>query len=93
MKRIPLPRHADMPQLILMWTIDEVVPFMVLFVIGILTDYVITCCLIGAGLTLAFRRFRDSKPDGFLLHYLYWHGLPVLKGTAAINPFQRWILP
>jgi conjugal transfer pilus assembly protein TraL len=88
-----IPRHVDLPQLILAWTIDEILPVLVLLVVGIVTDYFFTCLALGVGLLTLVRRFRESKPDGYLLYWLYWHGLLPLTARTAINPFQRRIDP
>lgn len=90
---IRIPRHVDLPQLILAWTIDEILPVLVLLVVGIATDWFFSCLALGIALMQLVRRFRESKPDGYLLHWLYWHGLLPLRTRSAINPFQRRIDP
>lgn len=91
--RITFPRYLDAPQQILFWTIDQMVPFATMVVIGMLTQTLLICIAIGGGIAWAFARYRDSNPDGFVLHYLYWIGVMPMKGRAAINPFIRRILP
>ena len=90
---IRLPRHVDMPQLIIAWTIDEVLPVVALLILGIFTEYFFTCLIAGVGLMQVVRRFRESKPDGYLLHWLYWHGMVPMNAPSVINPFQRRIDP
>jgi conjugal transfer pilus assembly protein TraL len=94
MEPIKLPRYLDESQTLLpMISADELVPFAVFFAVGMVSNQLEFWFLVGVIATLAFRRFRDTKPDGFLLHWLYWHGVLPLKGSAAINPFIRRILP
>lgn len=90
---IRIPRHVDLPQLILAWTIDEILPLVVLLVVGIVTDWFVSCLALGIALLTLVRRFRESKPDGYLLYWLYWHGLLPLRARSTINPFQRRIDP
>lgn len=89
----PIPRHINLPQQIFFWSTDELVPFSVLFVLGMITGLLIQGLLAGIALMVFLRRFRDSRPDGYLLHRLYAWGLIPIKGNAAINPLHRRILP
>ena len=87
------PRHLDAPARILFWTVDQIVPFSVLMMIGMLAGSLFTCCLIGLGIAWGLSRFRDSRPDGYLQHMAYWYGVLPMKGRSAINPFERIVLP
>ena len=93
MQSMPFPRYLDAPQRFLFWTVDQIVPFATLALIGMLMKILIVCLVVGFGAAWAFGRFRDSKPDGYLQHMAYWYGLMPLKGRACINPFQRTIYP
>jgi len=42
---------------------------------------------------MAFTRYRDSRPDGFLIHMAYWYGILVPKGRSILSPFHRRIFP
>jgi conjugal transfer pilus assembly protein TraL len=43
--------------------------------------------------TKLYRRFRDGRPDGFILHAIYWVGLLPTKAKTIPNPFIRSYLP
>ena len=36
---------------------------------------------------------RDGRPDGFILHAIYWGGLLPTKAKTIPNPFIRSYLP
>ncbi|TOF20049.1 conjugal transfer protein TraL, partial [Vibrio parahaemolyticus] len=50
-------------------------------------------CLLGLVTTKLYRRFRDGRPDGFILHAIYWAGLLPTKAKTIPNPFIRSYLP
>lgn len=93
MKQIPFPRHADNAQRILIFTPEQIVPAAMMFVIGLVTETLAFSVAIGIGLSWAFMKYSEGKPDGFLLHAAYWYGLFPLKARSAINPFLRRIDP
>lgn len=93
MDAVPFPRDIDAPQRFLFWTFDQMVPFSTLVVVGLMMEMLFVSIILGAALSWAFARYRDSKPDGFLQHAAYWYGLLPLKGRAVLNPFQRRIYP
>ena len=90
---LEFPRYLDAPQQILFWTVDQMVPFATMALIGMATKTLAVSLVIGGIAGWAFARYRDSKPDGFLQHICYWYGVLPLKGRALINPFQRRIFP
>ncbi|MFT0213086.1 type IV conjugative transfer system protein TraL [Pseudomonas sp. F1_0610] len=49
--------------------------------------------LLGLVTTKLYRRFRDGRPDGFILHAIYWAGLLPTKAKTIPNPFIRSYLP
>lgn len=89
MERQKLPNHVDDPQQFLMWSVDEVLPLVIAFLIGFMLEQVIIFTCIGFLITKVYRRFRDSRPDGFMLHALYWHGIGAIRGKTVRNPFER----
>jgi len=93
MEPIILPRGIDDPPQVLLWSIDELLPFMAMLLLGALTRQLAGCALASLVVIKLFRRFRDSRPDGYLYHGLYWLGLIPLKGYSWINPYRRRFLP
>ena len=94
MEPIPFPNHNDAPQRLLLFTADQVVVFSVFFLLGMLTDMFFSFLIVGLVISRQFTRYRDSQPEGFLVHMAYWYGLPgAMRGRNVLNPFQRRILP
>jgi len=93
MQPIEIPRYIDDPVHFLLWSVDEVAPICLGLVVGMFVGSPGYFTLAGFALTNVYSRFRDSKPDGFPLHYLYWNGLMPTKCKMAINPFVRKFYP
>lgn len=93
MQPVEIPRYIDDPVHFLLWSADEIAPIGLGLVIGILAGSPAYFTLAGLALTSVYSRYRDSKPDGFALHYLYWQGLMKTKCKAATNPFIRRFYP
>ncbi|WP_234911526.1 type IV conjugative transfer system protein TraL, partial [Vibrio anguillarum] len=72
---------------------DEMAPILLGLVIGIFTGNALVLCLLGLVTTKLYRRFRDGRPDGFILHAIYWAGLLPTKAKTIPNPFIRSYLP
>lgn len=89
MEPVKLPRHCDEPQQFLIWSVDEMAPLMVMFVLGFIIEKILICTVIGFFFVRTFRKFKDSRPDGYLMHMLYWYGLGVTKSHSVGNPFRR----
>jgi len=68
---LEFPRYLDAPQQILFWTVDQMVPFATMALIGMLTQTLALCLVIGGLAGWGFARYRDSKPDVFLQHICY----------------------
>jgi conjugal transfer pilus assembly protein TraL len=89
---VEIPRHVDDPPTLLLWRIDDMVPVVLMLVFGILADQLIVFLLLGVVLVRLYGRFRDSRPDGYALHWAYWAGLLSLRGRTTPNPFiRRWL--
>lgn len=89
MQPIKLPRHCDEPQQFLIWSADEMAPLAVMFVIGFIMQKVLICTVFGLVFVRTFRKFKDARPEGYLMHLMYWYGLGITKGYSVGNPFRR----
>jgi conjugal transfer pilus assembly protein TraL len=90
---VEIPRYIDEPPHVLLWSADELAPVALGLVIGMLTGNALVLTLLGLAVTKLYRRFRDGRPDGYMLHGLYWSGLVPMKVLGAKNPFTRSYLP
>ncbi|EIC23882.1 type IV conjugative transfer system protein TraL [Thiorhodovibrio frisius] len=93
MHPLALPHGVDDPPSLLLWRLDELIPLVLMLVIGMLSDRLLIFLALGLGLSRLYGRFRDSRPDGFTLHWGYWHGLVPLKARRCPNPFTRRFQP
>jgi len=93
MEPVRLPTHVDEPHQFLMWSADEIIPLLSLFVMGVLFEQILLFTLCGLVLTSVYKKYKNSKPDGYLLHFLYWYGLMPSKARCFVNPFIRRFLP
>lgn len=84
-----LPRTIDEPPQILLWSADELIPLMTCMGIGILTAHFFIMLVIGIAAWRALRRYKESRPDGYLLHMIYWSGLPIGTSRLLPNPYRR----
>jgi conjugal transfer pilus assembly protein TraL len=89
MQPVPLPRDVDDAEVMLLWSADEAIPFLVIFVIGFTLDQLLVAVAVGAIFVKLFRKYKDAKPDGFLLHATYWLGLVPIRHRTVGNPFVR----
>ena len=94
MHRSPLlfPRHLDDPPTLLLWRIDDLVPVGLALCLGILTDQFLLFSTLGLVGVRYYSRYRDSRPDGYALHWGYWTGLIPLASRTTPNPYiRRWL--
>jgi conjugal transfer pilus assembly protein TraL len=89
MQPLALPHGVDDPPSLLLWRLDDLIPLILMLVIGMLTDRLAVFLVLGVMLSRLYGRFRDSRPDGFALHWCYWHGLLPLPARSCPNPFRR----
>ena len=90
---IEIPQRIDEPVHVLLWQVDEIAPIAIGLMIGMFIGAPLILMGVGWVMTSFYRRFRDAKPDGFALHYLYWHGFMPTRSRTAPNPFTRQYLP
>ncbi len=75
MKPLRMPRNLDDELVILFWSADELVPAAVIFIVGVLIAQKLICLAVALIITRLFRRLKEGRPDGFLLHLGYWYGV------------------
>ncbi|SET25106.1 type IV conjugative transfer system protein TraL [Thorsellia anophelis] len=93
MKPINIPQLIDEPPHFLLWSADEMAPIMIGLVIGIILNQALILTIVGLLITKIYRRYRNGKPDGYLLHLIYWIGLLPSRANTIPNPFTRRYLP
>jgi conjugal transfer pilus assembly protein TraL len=93
MEPVRLPTKVDEAHQFLLWSSDEMIPLLTLFIIGILLEQALLFTAIGFFLTSIYKKYKNSRPDGYLLHYLYWVGLVPSKSKTMVNPFIKRFIP
>ncbi|MFZ6765063.1 type IV conjugative transfer system protein TraL [Pseudoroseomonas sp. WGS1072] len=89
MQSIPLPRTVDEPPYFLLWRIDDLFAPCLLMVVGLMFERMMGGLALGLVLSLVYRRFRDGRPENYVLHAIYWSGLWPGRGYSFPNPFAR----
>ena len=87
MEPVAIPKTIDDPIHLLLWSADEIVPFMVCMLTGMLIDQFIPALALGVIAVKFYRRFPDNRPDGYTLHAIDWLGLLPSKALTIPNPF------
>ncbi|AJF08108.1 type IV conjugative transfer system protein TraL [Geoalkalibacter subterraneus] len=93
MEPTKIPTKIDDPHQVLMWSADELVPMMVMITFGVMFERVLIFMLLGWAAVRVYRRYKNSRPDGFILHFFYWVGFLPDKGVTLVNPYKRRFLP
>lgn len=94
MELVRIPRRIDDPPHVLMWSLDEFMPMAVGLAFGMMIGQATISFLVGYIFTRYYRRYRDTHPDGYLLHLMYWYGIATMKKAKTIkNPFVRRYFP
>lgn len=90
---VDIPAGIDDAPQVLLWNVNEMAPIILGLVLGMITGNAAIFTGIGLLATQIYRRVSASKPDGFMIHMLYWMGLP-LRGSRTIpNSFIRLFTP
>lgn len=93
MQPVKLPRMIDEPPNILMWNMDEAMPMLLGMVAGFFTGHLMPFLMGGMAITWAYSKFRDGRPDGYLLHLLYWAGVMPTRSLTMPNPYADHYFP
>lgn len=92
-QQLEMPKYIDDPPHLLLWRVDDLAPIVLMLIVGILADRLLMFLIIGLLLVRLYSKFRESRPDGYALHFLYWSGLLPITGRTTPNPFARRWLP
>lgn len=93
MEGVEIPTHLDAPKRMLFWTIDQIVPFAIFFIAGMMLGRLFMGILVGVAISWALEKYKNSRSDGLMQHFAYYYGLIPLSGRSAINPFMRRVFP
>jgi conjugal transfer pilus assembly protein TraL len=83
---ITIPRHLDDPELIGLWTIDEMVAMIIPFVWGILSQHIIIGLILAVAAWWALRKAKGNRSSRWLYQAGYWYLPGRLLGLKATPP-------
>ena len=86
---LKLPRSVDDPPIMLIWSADELGAFFTCFIIGFMIQQVLIMAIIGYFFVRMIRRIQNTKPNGHLIHLMYWFGVPFTETRTLPNPYER----
>ncbi len=88
----PIPKYIDDPPRILLWRSDDFLPLAIGMLAGVLANQFLICMAIAFVSVRFWRRHRDNRPDGYVLHLMYWWGAMQLKCRSP-NAYCRSFAP
>jgi conjugal transfer pilus assembly protein TraL len=89
MARVEMPAYIDDPVHILIWSADEAAPILIGLMLGVLIGQITLCVVTGILATKLYSKYRDARPDGYIMHLIYWYGFLPTKARSIPNPFAR----
>lgn len=90
MKPTSIPTRQDDPPWLLFFRADEVLPFFILFIVGIITHNLLICIVLGWGFSYVYKKINSRFSRGFVLHWLYSKGLWLFSMSRTLsNPFNK----
>lgn len=84
-----IPRQIDDPIILVRWNADELVPMVLMLMIGMLINHLIIMIALSFIVIKYYKKFRDTRPDGYSLHAAYWLGLMPSQAFSVPNPYIR----
>lgn len=88
-----IPTMVDVPTQFLFLRADEAAPAVCMIGAGIAFNFLVVSILAAIALVYVTRKFRNARPDGYLLHMLWWYGFGGARGRLAKFSFVRAIYP
>lgn len=93
MKKFHIPSRIDDPPHLMLWRLDDLMPAVLGLMIGIFFGKMLIWVGLGFLLTKSYKKFRDSMPDGFFFHWLYFHGLYPARAKSFVDPLCKRLFP
>ncbi|CAH2605802.1 Type IV conjugative transfer system protein TraL (plasmid) [Rhodovastum atsumiense] len=93
MERVLFPETADEPPRFLLWRIDDVAVPLLFLCFGMLLGNVVIFVIAGLAMMAGYQKYRDGRPEFYVLHAMYWFGIYPARGPGFINPYIRTLLP
>lgn len=91
MADVYFPRTIDEPPYFMLWRIDDAMVPVFGLLLGFIVGQVAVLASLGLLFSFVYRKFREGRPEKWVVHAAYWSGLLPLGGHSFINPFEREI--
>ena len=88
-----IPTLVDLPTQFLFLRADEAAPALCLIGAGVAFNFLILSLLASVILVWVTRKYRNARPEGYLLHRLWWLGFGGARGRFARHWSVRAIYP
>lgn len=88
MDKFTIPQHLDEPARVILWTVDEVITFIVPFMLFLFViDAPLTGLIFSSGMSFMLRKLKGECGYQKLYQLVYWYFPPVLalKATPPSN--------
>jgi conjugal transfer pilus assembly protein TraL len=93
MDKYRIPRHLDAPFKIIIWTADELIVFLVPFVLCMtMFNSPVIGVALGIGLVMLLNKLKGEEGQHFILHLMYWYLPPVIRYKATPPSYLRELL-
>ena len=79
MEAVEIPRYVDSQLQVFLWEIDEIIPVVAAFAIGMMTETLTYVIIPAFLLGKLFSKYKESHLDGILMHLAYWYGIMKLN--------------
>jgi len=89
MNQVEIPRYIDDPVHFMIWQSDEVAPIGLGIFFGVYLGSPLMYALVGVVFSHFYKKVRDSRPDGYVFHVMYWHGFIPSRSKSIPNPFVK----
>lgn len=78
-----IPKYIDSPPQILWWELDEVIILIICVFAGIIARELTSLLVVGILSTILIGRMKRGKSEGIVLHWCYWHCIPMFDLTGC----------
>ncbi len=82
-------KYLDSLPQIFFWELDEFLVVFFLAGIGIFLEKLTLMLGIGIAVAYILSKFKATKIEGFFIHFLYWHGIPIINSKRLPDSFIK----
>jgi type IV conjugative transfer system protein TraL len=92
MDKYYLPQNLDSPMKIILWTWDELLAFLIPFlIIFCILNSPISAVVIGVLVFCGLKKIKGEEGHYFIAHLAYWHLPPLMKYKSTPDSYVRKI--